>query len=102
MCVIEYDFQVPYGVIQKEGYRVKNIVEKPIQRFFVNAGIYVLDQSLIQRVNMNEHLDMTTLLDSSIKENDQVNMFPIHEYWMDIGRMDEYDRAQKDVSGIFE
>ena len=61
----------------------------------------MLDLTLIRRVGKDENLDMTTLFDSCIKEGDQVNMFPIHEYWMDIGRMEEYERAQKDVSEIF-
>ena len=50
-CVREYDFQVPYGVIEREGYRIKSITEKPIHKFFVNAGIYVLEPILVKKVD---------------------------------------------------
>ena len=102
MCVREYDFQIPYGVVKSDELQVKDIVEKPIQKFFVNAGIYVLEPELIAQCKSEQSKDMPDLLRDAIRAGDKVNMFPIHEYWMDIGRMDEYDRAQKDVSGIFE
>lgn len=101
MCVREYDFQVPYGVIETDGLQVSSIVEKPIHRFFVNAGIYVLEPELVRGVAGNIYLDMPNLLEEQIQKNRQVNMFPIHEYWLDIGRMEEFERAQGDVKGIF-
>ena len=98
MCVREYDFQVPYGVIQSAGYHVKSIVEKPVHNFFVNAGIYVLEPSLAKSVDGVGYLDMPCLLERRIECGEQINMFPIHEYWLDIGRMDEFERANKEFS----
>jgi dTDP-glucose pyrophosphorylase/predicted transcriptional regulator len=97
MCIREYDFQVPYGVVNIEEQYVTNIVEKPIQKFFVNAGIYVLDPKLINQVDGNKYLDMTNFLENQIKNGNKVCVFPIHEYWIDIGRMEEYECAH----GIF-
>jgi len=97
MCVREYDFQVPYGVIKSDGYHVKSIVEKPIHNFFVNAGIYVLNQSLVKSVNGLDYLDMPNLLEQKIECGEQINMFPIHEYWLDIGQMEEFERANKEA-----
>ena len=101
MCVREYDFQVPYGVIESEGHSIKKIIEKPIHNFFVNAGIYVLEPDLVNSVNGNDFLDMPDLLEKRINNGDTVNMFPIHEYWLDIGQMDEYEKAHKDYSKDF-
>lgn len=101
MCVREYDFQVPYGVVQAEEQRITSIVEKPVHKFFVNAGIYVLSPELYRCVDGRSYLDMPQLLENQINNNEQVNMFPVHEDWLDIGRMEEYKRAQNDASGHF-
>lgn len=100
MCVREYDYQVPYGVINGEGNKIISMVEKPTQRFFVNAGIYVVSQSLARSVPMNHIIDMPTLLEQSIAKERDVLMFPIHEYWLDIGRMDDFNRAQADIYSL--
>ena len=97
MCVREYDYQIPYGVINGEGNKITSMVEKPIQRFFVNAGIYVVSPRVIQSVPANHHIDMPTLLEQHMNDRDNILMFPIHEYWLDIGRMDDFNRAQADI-----
>ena len=100
MCVREYDYQVPYGVINGEGNKIISMVEKPIQRFFVNAGIYVVSQELARSVPVNHIIDMPTLLELHIDKQKDVLMFPIHEYWLDIGRMDDFNRAQADIHSL--
>lgn len=100
MCVREYEHQVPYGVITNEGSQIKSMIEKPIHRFFVNAGIYLLDPTLVKSVAPGTRIDMPTLLEQQIENNKVVNMFPIHEYWLDIGRMDDFHKAQAEVQGL--
>jgi dTDP-glucose pyrophosphorylase len=100
MCVREYDFQVPYGVIEIEDHKIREIKEKPVHKFFVNAGIYILNHSLVQKVDGDTYLDMTDFLESEL-DTGKVNAFPIHEYWLDIGQIDEYDKANRDIHTIF-
>ncbi|WP_289102333.1 nucleotidyltransferase family protein [uncultured Marinobacter sp.] len=97
MCVREYEHQVPYGVITSEGAQIKSMIEKPVHRFFVNAGIYLLDPALVKSVEPGTRIDMPTLLEREIDRGKAVNMFPIHEYWLDIGRMDDFNKAQTEV-----
>lgn len=97
LCVREYESQIPYGVIKRDGYRITQIVEKPVQRCFISAGIYILSPELIRRVRPGERIDMPTLLEREIGAGRNVNMFPVHEYWLDIGRMDDFQRAQQEV-----
>jgi len=97
LCVREYESQVPYGVIQSEGHRITQIVEKPVQRHFISAGIYILSPELVERVAPGQRIDMPTLLEQEIAAGRDVNMFPVHEYWLDIGRMDDFQRAQEEV-----
>ena len=100
MCVREYDFQVPYGVVDIDGCNIREIKEKPVLKFFVNAGIYVLNKNLINKVDGESYLDMTDFLEKEL-DSGGVNAFPIHEYWLDIGRMEEYEKANQDIVTIF-
>ena len=102
MCVREYDFQVPYGVVQTEKHRVTNIVEKPVHKFFINAGIYVLNHDVLNAIDGKSYLDMPHLLNEKINGNRQVNMFPLHEYWLDIGQIEQFEKAQVDSKDVFQ
>lgn len=97
LCVREYESQIPYGVIQTDGHRITEIVEKPVQRFFISAGIYMLSPKLVRRIAPGERIDMPTLLEREISAGRVVNMFPVHEYWLDIGRMDDFQHAQQEA-----
>ena len=100
MCVREYEYTVPYGVIQSEGHSILSMVEKPVQRFFINAGIYMLSPDLVRTVMPGTYIDMPTLLEQQIVKNKNVNMFPVHEYWLDIGRMEDFQRAQQEFGSL--
>ena len=100
MCIREYDVQIPFGVVNIDKQQAESIVEKPIQKFFVNAGIYVLEPELVNKVNPNISVDMPNLLEQQIKEGKSVAIFPIHEYWLDIGQMEEYDKANNEMLNI--
>lgn len=100
MCVRDYEYQVPFGVINGEGNKIISMVEKPVQRFFVNAGIYVVSPQIRRSVLQNSRIDMPTLLEQFISRQANVMMFPIHEYWLDIGRIEDYHRAQTDILSL--
>ncbi len=100
MCVTEYDYQIPYGVINGQNGKIKSMVEKPVQRFFINAGIYVVSHRVIKSVPENHRIDMPKLLEQHMAERDKILMFPIHEYWLDIGRLDDFNRAQSDIHAL--
>lgn len=97
MAVRKYDFEVPYGVVNLEGSTIKGIEEKPVQNFFVNAGIYVLSPEVLSHVPANEFYDMPTLFEKLIaNDNKRVSAYPLREYWLDIGISDEFDKAQRE------
>lgn len=100
MCVREYDFQVPYGVIEIDEQRINSIVEKPIQKFFVNAGIYVLSPSVLDNIPHNTFYDMPSLFNELIEQKSKVVSFPIYEYWLDIGMMSDFEKAQKEYDEV--
>lgn len=98
MCVREYSYQIPYGVINGNGKHIISMMEKPTKRFFVNAGIYVLSHHVVQSVKKNQRIDMPDLLQLHINDHQNILMFPIHEYWLDIGRMEDFQKAQQDIN----
>lgn len=100
MCVREYEHRVPYGVVQSEGHRIASMVEKPVFRHFINAGIYLLSPELVCGVPRGTHVDMPILLEQHIHRGKHVNMFPVHEYWLDIGRMEDFQRAQAEIGSL--
>jgi dTDP-glucose pyrophosphorylase/CBS domain-containing protein len=101
MCVREYAFRVPYGVVELDGQSLRSIIEKPNQSFFVNAGIYVLSPEAIARIPPHGRYDMTTLFERLIVEMDRVAVFPLREYWVDVGRMADLERARNEYASIF-
>lgn len=101
MSVREYGMQVPFGTVSVvDGYAVE-LREKPVQHYFINAGIYVLDPSLIDRVPKDKFFDMPDLLQQVIDNREPLSVFPIHEYWHDIGRPEDFERAQVDFQADF-
>ncbi|MFE1630426.1 nucleotidyltransferase family protein [Brevibacillus reuszeri] len=101
MCIREYDFQVPYGVVRIDKHRMLGIEEKPIKRFFVNAGIYVLDPTALELIPTNEFFDMPSLFDKFVETQQQAVVFPIREYWLDIGRISDFERANVEFAEVF-
>ena len=101
MCVREYDLQVPYGVIETKESKITSIKEKPIQTFFVNAGIYALSPQVFEYIPKNTFYDMPTLFNDMMENKHSLISFPIHEYWLDIGRMSDFEQAQSEFTDVF-
>jgi len=102
MAVREYDFQVPFGVVKMENNEIKKIEEKPLYKFFVSAGIYLLNPECIDYIPKNEFYDMPTLFEKLIENNKKTISFPLREYWLDIGRIEEYEKAQIEYKKVFD
>ena len=94
----QFDFQVPYGVLECDGPLVSRVCEKPRLSFLANGGIYLLEPSVYPWIPAGERCDMTDLIQRLINADRRVVGFPITEYWLDIGSPKEYAKAQKDVT----
>ena len=101
MCVREYDYEVPYGVVKMNDNKIIEIAEKPVQKFFVSAGIYMLSPEILDLIPQDEFYDMPTLFEKAIAQDKNVISFPIHEYWIDIGRLEEYQKANEEYAKVF-
>ncbi|WP_151949787.1 nucleotidyltransferase family protein [Aliarcobacter butzleri] len=101
MCVREYDFQVPYGVVNISNSKITSIEEKPTHKFFVSAGIYMLSPEVLDYIPENQFYDMPTLFEKIISKGKNAISFPLREYWLDIGRIEEYKKANEEYDEVF-
>lgn len=90
----EYYYKSPYGIIDVEGINFKSIKEKPTFKHFINAGIYIINPSIIDEIKNEQYLDMPDLLNKSLRKKYNVIVYPIYEYWLDIGRVDNLNKAK--------
>jgi dTDP-glucose pyrophosphorylase len=99
MAARNYDFTVPFGVINvDERGKIQKIVEKPIHTFFVNAGIYCLSPEILKYIPKDSYFDMPDFFNYLIENKFNTAIYPIHEYWLDIGRVEDYQKANIDFT----
>jgi dTDP-glucose pyrophosphorylase/CBS domain-containing protein len=93
LCVREHSTQIPYGVVRMDDLKLTVIEEKPMLTHYVNAGIYLLNPDVLDLVPRNTFFDMPQLLETITGKLGPVTVFPIHEYWLDIGHPETLERA---------
>lgn len=101
MCVREYDFQVPYGVVNINNDTITSVEEKPIHSFFVNAGIYILSPESLKHIPNHTYFNLPDLFENLVKLNQKTVAFPIREYWLDVGQVDDFKQANGDFKKVF-
>ena len=97
--VRQYDIEVPFGVVETNGSaKVTAITEKPVLRHFINAGIYLVNPEMCRLVPPDRCFDMPDLIRAAINCGSAVISFPIREYWLDVGQLEQYQKAEADVA----
>lgn len=101
MCVRDYEFVIPYGVTKIENNNLIGIHEKPTHHCLINAGVYVLDQEALDLIPKDTFYNMTQLFEKLIEKGRKTAVFPIREYWMDIGQISDFEQANSDYKDFF-
>lgn len=96
LCVRQHTTQIPYGVVRMDDLHVLTLEEKPMLTHYVNAGIYLLDPALLDLVPHNCFFDMPHLLEKAMQHQHRVSAFPVHEYWLDVGHPETFERARNE------
>lgn len=97
--VRKYEVNVPFGVVECADVTITRLQEKPSLSFFINAGIYLLEPEAYDLIPEQQFFNMTDLIEKLIAGKEKVVSFPIIEYWLDIGRHEDYRKAQEDAVG---
>lgn len=100
VCTREFNFQIPYGVLQLRGDELLDIEEKPSHSIFINAGVYVLEPAMLEHVVAGQRLDMPDLIKMAINSLGGVSCYPVSEFWLDIGNPHDYSKARDSFASL--
>lgn len=102
MAVRVHEWQHPFGVVHSEGVDIVGFEEKPIARSHINAGIYALDPEALKHVSSDQPMDMPTLFERLRHAARRTIVYPMHEPWLDVGRVDDLQRARQSDQSVKE
>jgi len=90
---------INFGVIdQMEGNEIRRYVEKPTMEYLVGMGICVIEPAVAPFIGRGKRMDLPDLITSLIAAGKKVVGFETDAYWLDIGRPDDYERAQAEFA----
>jgi len=96
-----YTIDVPYAVLEtNNNNHVKALSEKPSYTYYSNAGIYLLKKEVLNYIPENNYYDMTDLIHVLMSNGHKIISYPIRGYWLDIGRVNDYLKAQEDIKHL--
>lgn len=101
VAATSYHVDIPYAVLEVNGENVvRSLKEKPRYTYFSNAGIYILKKELLKMIPQDIFFDITDLMDRILEMNLKLVTYPINGYWLDIGKHDDFNKAQEDIKHI--
>ncbi|MCX7309817.1 MAG: sugar phosphate nucleotidyltransferase, partial [Afipia sp.] len=101
VCLREHTVTIPYGVAETSGSYLTRLIEKPAYRHMVNAGIYVCNPEVLDFVPRDHASTMVDVAQVLLEKKRPPAVFPIHEYWVDVGRHSDFIRATEDYGSVF-
>jgi len=100
VATTDYQVKIPYGVVESKGNKISALKEKPTYTYYSNAGIYIFKKNMIDFIPDETYFNATDLLEIGIAKNKIVLHYPINNYWLDIGKHEDFEKAQKDIKSI--
>jgi dTDP-glucose pyrophosphorylase len=99
--VRNYEMIVPYGVVNTDNMLIESLEEKPTYNFNISGGVYAINPEIIKYINEDEVYNMTDLIEDAINNNHTSGVYEITEYWKDIGQIEDYRKANRDIHKFF-
>lgn len=97
---VPYDVNLPYAIFNASDRKIKSFTEKPTYTYYANAGIYLIKKELLKEIPQNEFYNATDLMNAILEKNGRLLHYPIRGYWLDIGKHNDFEKAQRDVAHI--
>ena len=97
---IPYQVNIPYAVLETENHNIKSFKEKPTYIYYSNGGIYLMKKEVLDFIPKDNFFNATDLIERLIEENKKVISYPLSGYWLDIGKHDDFEKAQRDINQI--
>ncbi len=100
VATIPYKVKVPYAILNTDGNNVRSFEEKPTMTYYSNAGIYLMKKEVLSLIPNNVHYNATDLMNNVISRNMNLVSYPILGYWLDVGKPEDFEKAQEDIKHI--
>ncbi|MFD2917466.1 nucleotidyltransferase family protein [Psychroserpens luteus] len=100
VVTIPYNVSIPYAVLETSNGHVLDFKEKPTYTYYSNGGIYLMKRSMLDYIPKGAHFNATDLMEKLIAEKKKVISYPLVGYWLDVGKHEDFEKAQKDINTI--
>ena len=100
VVTIPYEVNIPYAVLENKDGNIISFKEKPTYTYYSNGGIYLIKKEMLDYIPKDEFFNTTDLIESLIKKNKKVISYPLSGYWLDVGKHEDFEKAQKDIKQI--
>lgn len=100
VITIPYHVNIPYAVMETNDNQVISFKEKPTYTYFSNGGIYLIKKSVLNKIPKGKHYNSTDLMEQVITDGGKLISYPIREYWLDIGKHEDFKQAQLDIKKL--
>ena len=100
VATIPYQVNIPYAVMETNNHNVVSFKEKPTYTYYSNGGIYIVKKELLKRIPKNTFYNATDLMESVIEDGGKLVSYPIRQYWLDIGKPEDFEKAQADIKHL--
>jgi len=100
VVTIPYVVGIPYAVMETNNNHIISFKEKPKYTYYSNGGIYLIKRAILNRIPKDVFYNSTDLMEALIESGNKLISYPIHQYWLDIGKHEDFEQAQKDINQI--
>ncbi|SFC64345.1 Nucleotidyl transferase [Algibacter lectus] len=100
VVTIPYEVNIPYAVLETHEGMVKSFKEKPTYTYYSNGGIYLIKRSVLKLLPQNTFFNATDLMEKLIQNSNKVVSYPLAGYWLDVGKHEDFEKAQRDILKI--
>ena len=97
---IPYQIDIPYAVLETSSINIISLKEKPSYTYYSNGGIYLMKKSVLKHLPKDRFFNATDLMEKLIGEGHKVISYALSGYWLDVGKHEDFDKAQKDILQI--
>ena len=97
---IPYKVNIPYAVMELDSCKVKSFKEKPTYTYYSNGGIYLMKKEVLERIPKNQHFNATDLMEELVNDKKNVISYPLIGYWLDVGKHEDFEKAQEDIKRV--
>ena len=100
VLTIPYQVNIPYAVLETKDGTIKSFKEKPTYTYYSNGGVYLMKKKVLKHIPKNTFYNSTDLMEFLISTDYKVISYPFLGYWLDVGKHEDFEKAQTDINSI--